>query len=149
MLNVSVEMIVYFKIGLFESVTTHLHGVVGIFVVELEDLEVVVEAASVLGVLDALVERQQLRHLEELGTLLRAPSVVFDHPELAMVHRTLHTVLYWKRDTWLSSPNNGHISLKIPEGGVHVGGPDEVDQVEGVDSAVPLEVVHIEGELDG
>ena len=64
--------------------------------------------------------------------------------------RLFHTFSFFRLPGLVKSPpNNGHISLKIPEGGVHVGGPDEVDQVEGVDGAVPLEVIHVEGELDG
>ena len=91
------------------------HGVVVIFVVELQDLNEVVEASLVLGVLAGLVHGEDLGLGDHLLALLGGASDLGDGLE----------------------------------GGVQVAGADEVAGIEGVNLAVSLEVIDIEGEVDG
>ena len=91
------------------------HGVVVIFVVELQDLNEVVEASLVLGVLARLVHGEDLGLGDHLLALLGGASDLGDGLE----------------------------------GGVQVAGADEVASVEGVNLSISLEVVDIEGEVDG
>jgi len=91
------------------------HGVVVIFVVQLQDLNEVVEASLVLGVLAGLVHGEDLGLGDHLLALLGGASDLGDGLE----------------------------------GGVQVAGADEVAGVEGIDLAVALEVIDIEGEFDG
>jgi len=92
-----------------------LHGVVSIFVVELQDLNEVVEASLVLGVLAGLVQGEDVSLGQELGALGRVTTDFLDGLQ----------------------------------GGVLVAGADEVADVEGVNLAISLEVIDIEGEFDG
>merc|ERR1711892_660957 len=89
-------------------------GVVVVFVVQLHDLNKVVEASLVLGVLAGLEHGEDFVLAEDLLSLFCGSS-------------------------------DGSDGL---EGGVDVAGPHEVSHVEGVDLAVSLEVVDIEGEVD-
>jgi len=91
------------------------HGVVVIFVVQLQDLNEVVEASLVLGVLAGLVHGEDLGLGDHLLALLGGASDLGDGLE----------------------------------GGVQVAGADEVASVEGVNLAISLEVIDIEGEVDG
>ena len=91
------------------------HGVVVVLVVQLQDLNKVVEATLVLGVLGGLVHGEHVGLGQGLLALLGGATDLGD-------------------------------GLK---GGVEVAGADEVAGVEGVNLAVPLEVVDIEGEFDG
>merc|ERR1712113_328884 len=91
------------------------HGVVVVFVVELEDLNKVVEASLVLGVLAGLVHGEDLSLGQHLLALLLGSSDLLDGLE----------------------------------GGVEVAGTDEVSGVEGVNLAISLEVIDVEGEFDG
>jgi len=91
------------------------HGVVVIFVVELQDLNEVVEASLVLGVLAGLVHGEDLGLGDHLLALLGGASDLGDGLE----------------------------------GGVQVAGADEVAGIEGINLAVSLEVIDIEGEVDG
>jgi len=91
------------------------HGVVVIFVVQLQDLNEVVEASLVLGVLAGLVHGEHIGLGEHLLALLGGASDLGDGLE----------------------------------GGVQVAGADEVASVEGVNLAISLEVIDIEGEVDG
>ena len=91
------------------------HGVVVIFVVELQDLNEVVEASLVLGVLAGLVQGEHIGLGEHLLALLGGASDLGDGLE----------------------------------GGVKIAGADEVASVEGVNLAISLEVIDIEGEVDG
>merc|ERR1712117_471112 len=90
------------------------HGVVVIFVVELQDLNKVVETSLVLGVLTGLVHGEDISLGEHLLSLLGGSSDL----------------------------SNGL------EGGVQVAGSDEVTSVEGVNLAISLEVIDIEGEFN-
>merc|ERR1712156_440744 len=91
------------------------HSVVVIFVIELQDLNKVMEASLVLGVLAGLVHGEHLGLGDHLLALLGGASDLGDGLE----------------------------------GRVEVGGADEVADVESIDLAVSLEVVDIEGEIDG
>jgi len=91
------------------------HGVVIVFVVQLQDLNKVVEATLVLGVLGGLVHGEHVGLGQGLLALLGGATDLGDGLE----------------------------------GGVEVAGADEVAGVEGVNLAVSLEVVDIEGEFDG
>ena len=91
------------------------HGVVVIFVVQLQDLNEVVESSLVLGVLAGLVHGEDISLGEHLLSLLLSSSNLSDGLE----------------------------------GGVEVAGSDEVTSVEGVNLAISLEVIDIEGEVDG
>jgi len=90
------------------------HGVVSIFVVELQDLNEVVEATLVLGVLAGLVHGEDVSFSQELGSLGLSTTDLIDGLQ----------------------------------GGVEVTGADEVTGIEGINLAVTLEVVDVEGELD-
>merc|ERR1712128_274998 len=89
-------------------------GVVVVFVIQLHDLNKVVEASLVLGVLTGLEHGEDFIFAEDLLSLFCGSS-------------------------------DGGDGL---EGWVDVAGPHEVSNVEGVDLAVSLEVVDIEGEID-
>merc|ERR1711935_797702 len=89
-------------------------GVVVVFVVQLHDLNKVVEASLVLGVLAGLEHGEDFVLAEHFTSLFCGSS-------------------------------DGSDGL---EGWVDVAGPHEVADVEGVDLAVSLEVVDIEGEVD-
>merc|ERR1712214_274085 len=91
------------------------HGVVVIFVVQLQDLNEVVEASLVLGVLAGLVHGEHIGLGKHLLALLGGSSDLGDGLE----------------------------------GGVEVAGTDEVAGVEGIDLAISLEVIDIEGEVVG
>ena len=91
------------------------HGVVGIFVVQLQDLNEVVEATLVLGVLAGLVHGVDLGLGQELGSLGAAATDLLDGLQ----------------------------------GGVEVAGADKVADVEAINLAVSLEVVHIKSKVDG
>lgn len=89
-------------------------GLVLVLVVQLEDLNEVMDATGVLGVLGALEDGVHvLKGDHLLALLLHAADLV-----------------------------DGLV------GGVQVAGPDEVANVETVDLAITLEVVHLKGELD-
>ncbi len=91
------------------------HSVVIVFVVQLQDLNKVVEATLVLGV---------------LGILVGGVAVALGKDLLALLSLT-------------ADLGDGL------EGGVQVAGADEVTQVEGINLAVSLEVIDIEGKVDG
>jgi len=91
------------------------HGVVVIFVIELQDLNKVMETSLVLGVLAGLVHGEDISLGEHLLSLLGGSSNLSDGLE----------------------------------GGVQVAGSDEVTSIEGVNLAISLEVIDIEGEFDG
>ena len=91
------------------------HGVVVVLVVQLQDLNEVVEASLVLGVLAGLVHGEHVGLGQHLLSLLGGASDLSDGLQ----------------------------------GGVEVAGTDEVTGVEGVHLAISLEVVDIEGEVDG
>ena len=91
------------------------HSVVIVFVVQLQDLNKVVEATLVLGV---------------LGGLVGGVAVGLGKGLLALLSLT-------------ADLGDGL------EGGVQVAGADEVTQVEGVNLAITLEVIDIEGKVDG
>jgi len=90
------------------------HGVVIVFVVQLQDLNKVVEATLVLGVLAGLVHGEDVSFSQELGSLGLSTTDLIDGLQ----------------------------------GGVEVTGADEVTGIEGINLAVTLEVVDVEGELD-
>merc|ERR1712002_57141 len=90
------------------------HGIVSIFAVQLQDLNEVVEATLVLGVLAGLVHGEDVSLTQELGSLGLSTTDLIDGLQ----------------------------------GGVEVTGADEVSGIEGIDLAVTLEVVDVEGELD-
>ena len=90
------------------------HGVVVVFVVELEDLNEVVESSLVLGVLAGLVHGEDIGLGQELLSLGDSTSDLLDGLQ----------------------------------GGVQVAGTDEVTGIEGINLAVTLEVVDVEGELN-
>jgi len=91
------------------------HSVVIIFVVQLQDLNEVVEATLVLGVLGSLVGGVALGLGEDLLALLGLTADL----------------------------GNGL------EGGVQVAGTDEITQVESINLTISLEVIDIEGEVNG
>ena len=91
------------------------HGIVRIFVIQLQDLNEVVEATLVLGVLAGLVHGVDLGLGQELGSLGAAATDLLDGLQ----------------------------------GGVEVAGADKVTDVEAINLAVSLEVVHIESKVDG
>merc|ERR1719336_2864383 len=91
------------------------HGVVVVLVVQLQDLNEVVEASLVFGVLAGLVHGEHVGLGEELLALGDSTADLLDGLQ----------------------------------GGVQVAGADEVANVEGIDLAVSLEVIDIEGEVDG
>ena len=90
------------------------HGVVVIFVIELHDLNVVVEASLVLGVLAGFEHGECLRLGDGLDTLL------------SLAANTLNGL----------------------HGGVQVASPDKVSNIEGVNSAISLEVIDIKCEVN-
>ena len=90
------------------------HGVVVIFVVELQDLNKVMETSLVLGVLAGLVHGEDVSLGEHLLSLLGGSSDLSDGLE----------------------------------GGVQVAGSDEVTGIEGVNLAISLEVIDVEGEFN-
>merc|ERR1712113_42848 len=91
------------------------HGVVVVLVVQLQDLNEVVEASLVLGVLARLVHGEHVGLGQHLLSLFGGASDLGDGLE----------------------------------GGVEVASTDEVAGVEGIDLAISLEVIDIEGEVDG
>ena len=90
------------------------HGVVVIFVIELQDLNEVVEASLVLGVLAGLVHGEHIGLGEHLLALLGGASDLGDGLE----------------------------------GGVQVAGSDQITSIEGINLAISLEVIDIEGEFN-
>merc|ERR1712176_1099415 len=90
-------------------------GVVVIFVVELHDLNEVMEASLVLGILAGLEHGEDVSLGEHFLSLLCGSTDVSDGLE----------------------------------GGVDVAGPHEVTSVESINLAISLEVVDVEGELQG
>jgi len=103
------------KVGKEQEELMGQHSVVIVFVVQLQDLNKVVEATLVLGVLGGLVGGVAVGLGKDLLALLSLTADLSD-------------------------------GLK---GGVQVAGADEVTQVEGVNLAITLEVIDIEGEVDG
>merc|ERR1712025_25315 len=90
------------------------HGVVVIFVVELQDLNEVMETSLVLGDLAGLVHGEDISLAEHLLSLLGGSSDLGDGLE----------------------------------GGVRVAGSDQITSIEGINLAISLEVIDIEGEFD-
>jgi len=103
------------KVGQEEEQLVANHGVVLVFVIQLQDLNEVVESTLVLGVLGSLVDGVHLGLLQHLLALFG-----------------------------LSSDLSNSF-----EGGVEVAGTEEISGVESINIAISLEVVDIEGEVDG
>ena len=91
------------------------HGVVVVFVVQLQDLNKVVESTLVLGL---------------LGGLVHGEAVILAQGLLALL-------------SLASDLGNGL------QGGVKVAGSHQIAGIEGVNLAISLEVIDIEGEVDG
>ena len=91
------------------------HGVVVVFVVQLQDLNKVVESTLVLGL---------------LGGLVHGEAVILAQGLLALL-------------SLASDLGNGL------QGGVQVAGSHQITGIEGVNLAISLEVIDVEGEVDG
>merc|ERR1719347_2533190 len=123
-------------------------GVVVVLVIQLHDLNEVVEASLVLGVLAGLEHGEDVSFAQDLLSLLLCSSNGLDGlhggVDVAGLEHGEDVSLAEDLLSFLLCSSNGLDGL---HGGVDVAGPHQVTGIEGINLAISLEVIDVKGEV--